>query len=83
AISEVLKHLKLVGIVWEPPYIAKGLVMIEDAGEVRCLAQGETFQTKIEQSGNLKGVRIEIREIFKDKVTLRYENEDAILILSE
>lgn len=82
AIAEVLKNLKLVGIAWEPPYLAKGLVMIEDGGEIRCLSQGETFRTKIEQAGNLKSVNVEVKEIFKDKVTLRYENEEDTLILS-
>lgn len=84
AISEVLKNLKLIGIIWESQSVTSGLVLIDDKnrGEVFCLARGDTFQTKIEQAGNMRNVNIEIKDISKDKVILLYENEEGTLVLT-
>ncbi len=83
ALSEVLKNLKLVGIIWEPQSVTSGLVLIDNGSDVLCLARGDTFRINVEQAGNMRNVSIEIKEISKDKVTLRYENEEGILMLTD
>jgi hypothetical protein len=81
-ITEVLKSLKLIGIIWEPK---PSMVLIDDAvrKDVYCLEQGESFITKVEESGNTKDALIEIKEISKDKVIIKYENEEGFLTLTE
>jgi hypothetical protein len=79
-IVEVLKKLKLIGVTWEPqPAIA----LIADDKYIHCKKEGETFITKVEESGNTKDALIEIKEISKDKVILKYENEEGFLTLTE
>ncbi|MBI5778824.1 MAG: hypothetical protein HZA49_05155 [Planctomycetes bacterium] len=83
AIADVLKNLKLIGVIWEPQSAASGLALIDNGSDVLCLAKGDTFRINVEQAGNMKNVNIEIKEISKDKVTLRHENEDGILMLTD
>ena len=83
AMAEVLKNLKLVGIIWDPQSVTSGLILIDNGSDVLCLARGDTFKTNIEQSGAMRNVNIEIKEISKDKVTLRYGNEEETLILTD
>ena len=81
SIGAILKNLKLIGVIWEPK---PSMVLIDDAGkDTHCLEQGGSFITKIEESGNTKNVLIEIKEISKDKVILKYENEEGFLTLTE
>jgi len=81
-IDEVLKKLKLIGVIWEPK---PSLVLIKEESrtEIHCLKQGESFITKVEESGNVKDALIEIKEISKDQVVLKYENEERFLTLTE
>jgi len=82
-ISEVLKNLKLIGIIWEPQSVTSGLVLIDNGSDVFCLAIGDTFGTNVEHAGNMRNVNIEVKEISKDKVTLRYENEEETVKLTD
>lgn len=81
SIIAILKNLKLIGVIWEPK---PALVLIDDVlrKDTYCLEQGGSFITKIEESGNTKDVLIEIKEISKDKVILKYENEEGFLTLT-
>jgi hypothetical protein len=83
AMAEVVKNLKLVGIIWDPQSVASGLVLIDNGSDVLCLARGDTLKTNVEQSGAMRNINIEIKEISKDKVTLRYENEEEMLMLTD
>jgi hypothetical protein len=82
-ISEALKNIKLIGIVWEPQSVASGLVLIDDGSEIRCLARSEMFRTKLEQAGDMKYISIEVKEIFKNKVLLKYEGDEQELVLKD
>ena len=83
AMAAVMKNLKLVGVIWEPQSVNSGLALIDNGSDVLCLASGDTFRTNVEQAGNMRNINIEIKEISKDKVTLRYENEEETLILTD
>lgn len=83
AISEVLKNLKLIGVIWEPQSVASGLALIDNGSDVLCLAKGDTLRINVEQAGNMRNVSIEIKEISKDKVILRHENEEGMLMLTD
>jgi len=83
AMAEALKNLKLVGVIWEPQSVASGLALIDNGSDVLCLSKGDTFRINVEQAGNMRNVNIEIKEISKDKVTLRYENEEGMLMLTD
>ncbi|MDI6732742.1 MAG: hypothetical protein QME51_02240 [Planctomycetota bacterium] len=85
--QEILKNLKVIGIIWEPPATSNGLVIIENklpgGAVIRCLAVGETFIAKVEVAGNLRDVLIEVKEIQKSKVILKYETGEGSLTITE
>lgn len=81
--SDALKNVKLVGIIWEPQLLADGLILIDDGSEIRCLSRREMFRAKLEQSGEIKYINIEIKDIFKDRVVLKYEDNEQDLMLKD
>jgi len=83
AIAEVIKNLKLVGVIWDPQSVNSGLVLIDNSNDVLCLARGDSFRVNVEQAGNTINANVEIKDIAKDKVTLWYENEERTLILTD
>ncbi|MFA5795506.1 MAG: hypothetical protein WC980_10635 [Candidatus Brocadiia bacterium] len=79
ALDEVAKHFKIVGITWEP---APPMVMIEDSIDnntriTYCIQEGDSFDTKVQIGEVAEIIKITIKQVAREKITLQYEQEQS------
>lgn len=83
ALDEAKKHLKLLGIIWEPaPALATiDDVMNPDTPITRLLKEGETMDARAQLGEKVETIKLTIKQITRNKVVLQYEQEEAELIM--
>lgn len=83
ALDEARKHLKLIGIIWEP---APALVTIDevfapDTPITRLLKEGEILEARAQLGEKVETIKLTIKQITREKVILQYEQEEAELVM--
>ena len=83
ALDEAKKHLKLLGIIWEP---APALATIDDVMNpnepiTRLLKEGEIMDVRAQLGEKVETIKVTIKQITREKVILQYEQEEAELVM--